>query len=177
MCGAGQPQPFQQQPPQTQYGQQQYGQPQHGQPQYAQPYYPRPPSPPGEKMIMISGIIMTVFGAIAVLIVFFLFAAISQMWFIPDYYYLYVSFSMIMATLTLAFGIAGIPFSKRAEKANTIIAFGVTIIALRIIDVILGFVMNSGGADLTMTIVLSLTFGIPLPLLYIIGGNIRKKYA
>ena len=90
-----------------------------------------------------------------------------------DSYRTLLLFETLVAVLILAFGIAGIIFAAKKEKAQTVVAFGGILIVLRIVDLV--WAMSVMGDKLNPSIILGVILGCVLPLLYIIGGNKRKN--
>ena len=159
---------------QPQYDQPQYQQPQYQQPQYPQPYG-TPPSfasakRPGKTMIMVAGIIMTVFGGVSVLINASAYAAASILF---GGLSALLLFELAVSALMLAFGICGIVMAPKRERASAIMGFGVTIIALRLIDLI--WAISILGDLVEYSTIVGVFAGCALPILYIVGGNLRKK--
>ena len=173
-------------PPPNQYGQPQYQYPpmapmnQYGQPQYQ---YPQQPAgrygqypamqgqvAPGKSMIRTIGILMTIFGVFALGITIY---ALDI-----AYYYLMgiLYFELVGTLLILAFGIAGITIAGKREKGGTVVVFGIIIILYRVIDVIWSIVLFSDRRiAVAGTFYLSSIFGLILPILFILGGNMNRK--
>lgn len=88
-------------------------------------------------------------------------------------------FEMLIALLMLGFGIAGIVFSKDRSKASVISIFGVTLVLLLVIDFIWSVisVSNSFASFYEFSYFFDLIFSCVLPILYIVGGVVRKKGA
>jgi len=165
----------------------QYQQPQQPYP-YGQPYpppnpymmypqmYPQMKIPrPGKTMIRVSGIIMTVLGGLALIVSFGLLGSLNG-WY-PDSWKAVIAYELFVTAVMLAFGITGIALAVKINKAMLIMSFGITLIALKVIDMILAFSILGrymSGAY-TSQFFVGIAGGIVLPILYIIGGNIRKK--
>ena len=159
-----QPSPYQQQSPYQQPAQSPYG---GGIP---------PSSAPGQSMIKVSGVILTIFGALGLILGFIALAGLSLLGSLGEALMLLTIYELVMAALTLTFGICGISFAPRKEKASAVIALGVTLIALRVIDLIWGIVVVSQfSGTLGANTIVGVLLGCVLPLLYIVGGNARKK--
>ena len=160
------------QPPQNQTMSQP---PPQGQPDSQQPKT----KPPGQSMIKVCGILFTIFGVGSL---GNLMQSISSDDFaiLPSNWQTYLYASLAICVVVIASGIIGIALSGKKEKATLIVAVGFALIALRVIDAIWAFVVISDvrhflEADPTPTIVGAAVLGCVLPILYVIGGNARKK--
>jgi hypothetical protein len=169
----------QQAPPQTPYDQ-----PANGQNPYTPPQTPYAPvnsaSQPGKKMIKVTGILMTIFGSFAFIMTMMTLAAVETL-------FGYAAggsvtgvlvFELLMAGAMLAFGIVGIVSAKDPAKGMMIVVFGIILIVARVID--FGWAMavynDMGVADqLGASLVSGVIGGCVLPILYMVGGNIRRK--
>ena len=174
-------QPYQQ-PPQQPYQQsyqQQYPQP------YPQPYqqvpYPYgvvvPPlvrqKRPGETMIMVSGILMTILSGLGlVMALIILPLAAGSIGSGDEEMTNFLIYELISIILTLAFGIAGISISSKKASAPAVIGFGMALITLRILFLVW---VNNVTYDMPPAIVVYCVLGCLLPLLYIVGGSIRAR--
>ena len=164
---------------------------------YQQPYgMPMPvvsPKPPGRTMIKVVGILMTIFGGC----IFFAnisnlteISDLKKMMFISDWVGKLSSlivYEMIVSMFMVAFGICGIVMASKREKASIIMGFGITLIALTLGDLGWGFsilndIKETAGIygvaiaeSVNSTVVANAVFGCVLPILYIVGGSIRKK--
>jgi hypothetical protein len=170
-----------------------YSPPAYAQPSYTPPQAPyapvTPPSQPGRKMIKVAGILMTILGGMAFFsIVVFLLIAPSVMemiddlgYFFEDVYGMYDFYSietlfvsmlsgLISSGIMLAFGIIGIIFSKSPAKGTAVMVLGIIQLVLSVI----GSFVNNGVNGLA---IMSLFTSSVLPILYIVGGNIRRKSA
>jgi len=122
-------------------------------------------------MIKVSAIIMTVLGAAGAIMTLSVLAGdlryFSGAWVNLMYYELFV------AALSLAFGITGIVFAARQDRANIIIAFGIIIICLKIIDI--GWGVAELSAFIDESTYVGVLLGCVPAILYIIGGAKRKN--
>jgi hypothetical protein len=193
-----QPQQYQQyQQPQQAYQQTAYQQPQpqqyyqQPQPQY-QPQYMQPPKLPGQTMIKVSGILLTIFGAFAIIIGIGNLAVMAELQrqlnrygeSIP--YVLLVIFGFVSAGLTLAFGIAGIVSACKPERGMMVLAFGAVLIGIQLLNIILSLIafmplLDNHRIDsaVVMGLIVAAIFGgavnCTLPILYVVGGSKLKK--
>ena len=172
------PPPYQQPP--------QYPQP----PQYQNPQYPQYPQQypgmsgklPGQTMIRVSGILLTIFGAIAMFITIAAFGlletannytyGVARAVVSDSLQYLLV-FEIIMAICTCVFGIVGIALASERGKGGLFIGLGVSLIGLRLIDFIWG--VSAYGDHLGGSLYFGAAVGLVLPILYIVGGNKLRK--
>ena len=82
--------------------------------------------------------------------------------------------ALIGGILELIAGIVGVKNSDKPEKATACIVWGIIVLVINIISLIITFVGSSAGAG---TIIVSIIFGIALPVLYLIGAFLNKKNA
>jgi len=172
-----QPNQFQQPPPQYPQQPNQFQQPP---PQYPQqPGYPYPYGQPkaklpGQTMIRVSGILLTIFGGIAAPVMVAALDAVDTLGrLVPDSYKTYLGFSALMAIAALVVGIIGIALASKKDKAGLIIGCGVTLIVLRGIDLI--WALSAFGNLVEGSTVFFALAGLTLPILYIVGGNKLKS--
>jgi tetrahydromethanopterin S-methyltransferase subunit B len=173
--------------------QQQDGQPQQ---QYTS-YSGKPQKPKGQTMVLVAGILMTISGGFGILIsgLGFLAALVIDLEHtvvfgaeIPDTALL--AFGLLLAAATLAFGITGIVMRKKPGAAQTIVTLGVILIAVRVIDIVIGFgtempdaeelgmygVAEAGYmAGYYFGFFFGIIIGLIPPVLYVAGGNNLKK--
>jgi len=153
-----------------------------------QPYYPppvvypynygyvQPPKPPrpGRVMIMVVGIILTVFGAFSFLIDLGLLLNVPNAAnYMPSGYTEILIYEFLMAAVSLAFGIAGIIFAPHKNKAAFVIGFGITLTVLRLVDIFWGIAVLGSYIPIATTV--GSILGCSLPILYIVGGYMRKN--
>jgi hypothetical protein len=82
---------------------------------------------------------------------------------------------VVTALATLAFGIAGIVLSKDGSKASAVILFGVVLLALEILVFSVSFGSLNAYPVLDTGRYFDLIFSSVLPVLYIVGGSVRRK--
>ena len=168
-----------QQQPQQQQQQNMQGVPYQQQPNpySAPPYqngvYPQQikPARPGKNMILVSGILLTILGAIGILINISAIDVISG--YVPSGWELLLYFEIFISFITLAFGITGISLCSKKESALIIVGFGAALIVLKTVDLIWALAMFS--SYISSSQISGVIIGCVLPLLYIIGGSIRRN--
>jgi len=151
----------------------------------------KPKAAPGEKLIKVVGILLTIFGGIGVLSNVSAFAVFFEMpWLYPDLYEYYLYFSVAITVITLSFGIVGICVAKNPRSGGVIIAFGALLLLIHLADSIWSY-MSFGDIllyafgdlgdfiDVEGLMLFSVIFGFiisaVLPILYIVGGIRRMK--
>ncbi len=126
----------------------------------------------GSKFLKVTGILMIVFGAIALVVAIIAFAGIgvlAAMGASSALLTVSVIIALVGAVLELVAGIIGVKNWNKLEKAGTCIAWGIIVIALCIISNILTVV---GGGEFS---IVNLLTGLVIPVLYLIGGIQNKK--
>lgn len=81
---------------------------------------------------------------------------------------------LVSGILELIAGIVGVKNNNRPEKATACIVWGFIVLALQLISLILSF---AGGSTSAGAIILTIIFGIAIPVLYLIGAFMNKKAA
>ena len=87
--------------------------------------------------------------------------------------YLVSLYQLVVACFTFGYGIRGRENAGNVEKAQNIIRMGITLFIFRIIQLIAissVIVINAGQ-------VISVFFGMIMPFLYIVGGNMNKDFS
>lgn len=129
----------------------------------------------GSGFLKVTGILMIIGGAIALIVAIIAIIGIAALAYISDgelaMGLLYVSgvLTLLSAIAELIAGIIGVKNCKKPEKAKTCIVWGVIVAALCVIGSILTVV---GGSSFP---VFSLLLGLVLPVLYIIGAVKNKQ--
>lgn len=126
----------------------------------------------GSKFLKVTGILMIIFGALALVLAIIAIAASAcwRQWALPAACSPFPAFSRSWARLlNLVAGIIGVKNWNKLEKAGTCITWGIIVIVLCVISNILTVV---GGGDFS---VLNLVTGLVIPVLYLIGGLQNKK--
>ena len=126
----------------------------------------------GSGFLKVTGILMIIFGAIALLISLIAMVGISALSAVGvNSTLLWVAgiFSVASATFEMVAGIIGVKNCKNPAKANTCMAWGIVVAGM----CLLGQILNvAGGSDFN---VVSLLIGLVLPVLYIIGAAKNKQ--
>lgn len=128
----------------------------------------------GSGFLKVTGILMVIFGAIALLTSITGLLGVSALvalggaGLLPIWLYAGAFVSLISAVAELVAGIIGIKNCKKPEKAGTCMAWGIIVAAL----CVLGCILTVVGGDAFP--VMSLIFGMVLPVLYIIGAAKNK---
>ena len=132
----------------------------------------------GKNFLKVTGILMIIGGAIAIITsVLSLITIITMMAVI-----VYAGFSPLLAWITviLAFGgsileliagIMGVKYCDDPQKAKMLVGYGVIIVAICILNNIIGLII---GTEFS---VVSLLVGLVIPILYIIGASKNMKSA
>ena len=132
----------------------------------------------GKNFLKVTGILMIIGGAIAIITsVLSLITIITMMAVI-----VYAGFSPLLAWITviLAFGgsileliagIMGVKYCDDPQKAKMLLGYGVIIVAICILNNIIGLIIGAGFS------VVSLLVGLVIPILYIIGASKNMKSA
>ncbi len=135
---------------------------------------------PGRKMIKVTGILMTIFGGIGVITGLSGIAGMDSLfgYLLGGSVVAVLVYELLAAGVMLAFGIAGINFSKSPAKGMTVVVFGIILIVLRVIDFGWAFAVFNGYNvldDFGASLFGGMIGGLVLPILYMVGGNIRKN--
>lgn len=126
----------------------------------------------GSKFLKVTGILMIIFSALALVFAIIAIAGISLLAAMgASSGLLTVSciLALVGAVAELVAGIIGVKNWNKLEKAGTCITWGIIVIVLCVISNILTVV---GGGDFS---VLNLVTGLVIPVLYLIGGLQNKK--
>ncbi len=129
----------------------------------------------GAAFLKVTGILMIIGGAIALIIGFAAVAAVAALAYLSDgaissgLLYTATILTLIGAVAELIAGIIGVVNSKKPEKAGACIVWGVIVAAFSVAGCILTAV--AGGSFP----VFSLLLGLVLPVLYVIGALKNKN--
>jgi hypothetical protein len=142
--------------------------------------------PAGRNFIFVSGILLAIFGAVALITAFF--TIISFMINGSNVFdALSLLYGAVVAGVSLSFGIKGIQNADNPQYAQTFIYMGVALIALHAVDLLFGLlnsfrvsantikIFNIGLIVLTWVgriflVLLGFVISCILPILYIVGG-------
>lgn len=124
----------------------------------------------GSTFLKVTGILMIVFGAIALIVSIIAILGIAALAAFNDGTLLYVGgvFALISAVAEFVAGIIGVISAKLPHKANTCIVWGVVVAVMCIAGEIISMI---GGSQFN---VFSLICGLAIPVLYIIGAVKNK---
>lgn len=124
----------------------------------------------GSTFLKVTGILMIVFGAIALIVSIIAILGIAALAAFNDGTMLYVGgvFALISAVAEFVAGIIGVINAKLPHKANTCIVWGVVVAVMCIAGEIISMI---GGSQFN---VFSLICGLAIPVLYIIGAVKNK---
>ena len=123
----------------------------------------------GSKFLKVTGILMIIFGALALVLAIIAIAGISLLAAMGASSGLLTVSCILMlvgAVAELVAGIIGVKNWNKLEKAGTCITWGIIVIVLCVILTVVG------GGDFS---VLNLVTGLVIPVLYLIGGLQNKK--
>lgn len=129
----------------------------------------------GATFLKVTGILMIIGGAIALILGFVAVAAVAALAYISDgaissgLLYAASILTLISAVAELVAGIVGVVNSKKPEKAGACIVWGVIVAVLSVAGCILTAV---GGSSFP---VVNLILGLVLPALYVIGALKNKN--
>ena len=126
----------------------------------------------GSKFLKVTGILMIIFGAIALILAIIAIAGISMLAALgASSGLLTVSciLALVGAVAQLVAGIIGVKNWNNLEKSGTCITWGIIVIALCVISNILTVV---GGGEFS---IVNLLTGLVIPVLYLVGGIQNKK--
>ena len=129
----------------------------------------------GATFLKVTGILMIIGGAIALILGFVAVAAVAALAYLSDgaissgLLYAASILTLISAVAELVAGIVGVVNSKKPEKAGACIVWGVIVAVLRVAGCILTAV---GGSSFP---VVNLILGLVLPALYVIGALKNKN--
>ena len=131
----------------------------------------------GSGFLKVTGILMFIFGSIAIVVGIVAIAGIAALAYISDgelssgLLYTAGIFTLVSAVAEFVTGIIGVKNCKRPEKAGVCIGWGVVVIIMDIIGSILTVV---GGSSFP---VFSFLLGLVIPVLFIIGAVKNKSVA
>lgn len=129
----------------------------------------------GATFLKVTGILMIIGGAIALILGFIAVAAVAALAYLSDgaissgLLYAASILTLISAVAELVAGIVGVVNSKKPEKAGACIVWGVIVAVLSVAGCILTAV---GGSSFP---VVNLILGLVLPALYVIGALKNKN--
>lgn len=129
----------------------------------------------GAGMLKVVGILMIVFGGIALVLGIIAAVAVAAVAFLSEGLLttnlLYASTALMVASAVaeLVAGIVGVVNCKKPEKAGVCIVWGAIVAVLCVVGTVLNLVANGEFNIFTLAV------GLVLPVLFIIGGVNNKK--
>jgi len=121
-------------------------------------------------MIRVVGIILTIFGAIGF---FSNLSSCTGLSYLPNGLGALIVFEAIIPLVTLVFGILGIAFAAKVDKAPIVSIMGIILIVLRVIDLV--WALGAFGYLFTGAygtgVIIGVILGCILPALYIVGAK------
>lgn len=129
----------------------------------------------GSKFLKVTGILMIVFGALALILSIVAaigLAALAALDLNTWQYTLAVILMLVGSIFELIAGIVGVKNCTKPEKAGTCMVWGIIVIALSVLSDVLTLVGNPDNFS-----IVSLLTGLVIPVLYLIGAVMNKKAA
>lgn len=129
----------------------------------------------GSKFLKVTGILMIVFGALALILSIVAaigLAALVALDLNTWQYTLAVILMLVGSIFELIAGIVGVKNCNKPEKAGTCMVWGIIVIALSVLSDVLTLVGNPDNFS-----IVSLLTGLVIPVLYLIGAVMNKKSA
>lgn len=129
----------------------------------------------GSKFLKVTGILMIVFGALALILSIVAaigLAALVAMELNTWQYTAAVILMLVGSIFELIAGIVGVKNCNKPEKAGTCMVWGIIVIALSVLSNVLTLVGNPDNFS-----IVNLLTGLVIPVLYLIGAVMNKKAA
>ena len=129
----------------------------------------------GSKFLKVTGILMIVFGALALILSIVAaigLAALVALDLNTWQYTLAVILMLEGSIFELIAGIVGVKNCNKPEKAGTCMVWGIIVIALSVLSNVLTLVGNPDNFS-----IVNLLTGLVIPVLYLIGAVMNKKAA
>ncbi len=129
----------------------------------------------GSKFLKVTGILMIVFGALALILSIVAaigLAALVALDLNTWQYTLAVILMLVGSIFELIAGIVGVKNCNKPEKAGTCMVWGIIVIALSVLSNVLTLVGNPDNFS-----IVNLLTGLVIPVLYLIGAVMNKKAA
>lgn len=129
----------------------------------------------GSKFLKVTGILMIVFGALALILSIVAaigLAALVALDLNTWQYTLAVILMLVGSIFELIAGIVGVKNCTKPEKAGTCMVWGIIVIAISVLSDVLTLVGNPDNFS-----IVSLLTGLVIPVLYLIGAVMNKKAA
>lgn len=129
----------------------------------------------GSKFLKVTGILMIIFGALALILSIVAaigLAALVALDLNTWQYTLAVILMLVGSIFELIAGIVGVKNCTKPEKAGTCMVWGIIVIALSVLSNVLTLVGNPDNFS-----IVNLLTGLVIPVLYLIGAVMNKKAA
>ena len=129
----------------------------------------------GSKFLKVTGILMIVFGALALILSIVAaigLVALAALDLNTWQYTLAVILMLVGSIFELIAGIVGVKNCNKPEKAGTCMVWGIIVIALSVLSNVLTLVGNPDNFS-----IVNLLTGLVIPVLYLIGAVMNKKAA
>ena len=129
----------------------------------------------GSKFLKVTGILMIVFGALALILSIVAaigLATLAALDLNTWQYTLAVILMLVGSIFELIAGIVGVKNCNKPEKAGTCMVWGIIVIALSVLSNVLTLVGNPDNFS-----IVNLLTGLVIPVLYLIGAVMNKKAA
>ena len=129
----------------------------------------------GSKFLKVTGILMIVFGALALILSIVAaigLAALVALHLNTWQYTAAVILMLVGSIFEMIAGIVGVKNCNKPEKAGTCMVWGIIVIALSVLSNVLTLVGNPDNFS-----IVNLLTGLVIPVLYLIGAVMNKKAA
>ena len=129
----------------------------------------------GSKFLKVTGILMIVFGALALILSIVAaigLAALAALDLNTWQYTLAVILMLVGSIFEMIAGIVGVKNCNKPEKAGTCMVWGIIVIALSVLSNVLTLVGNPDNFS-----IVNLLTGLVIPVLYLRGAVMNKKAA
>lgn len=129
----------------------------------------------GSKFLKVTGILMIVFGALALILSIVAAIGLAALVTLDLNTWQYTAAVILMlvgSIFELIAGIVGVKNCNKPEKAGTCMVWGIIVIALSVLSNVLTLVGNPDNFS-----IVNLLTGLVIPVLYLIGAVMNKKAA
>ena len=129
----------------------------------------------GSKFLKVTGILMIVFGALALILSIVAAIGLATLAALDLNTWQYTAAVILMlvgSIFELIAGIVGVKICNKPEKAGTCMVWGIIVIALSVLSNVLTLVGNPDNFS-----IVNLLTGLVIPVLYLIGAVMNKKAA
>ena len=129
----------------------------------------------GSKFLKVTGILMIIFGALALILSIVAAIGLATLVALDLNTWQYTAAVILMlvgSIFELIAGIVGVKNCNKPEKAGTCMVWGIIVIALSVLSNVLTLVGNPDNFS-----IVNLLTGLVIPVLYLIGAVMNKKAA